>query len=104
MGDVLTHDKVSPYWAKYVDGLKAYIFSRDGASDDMEKDLLLWHKWYGIEEDQVSVVHEYVTGDHFWGNLSEYQFFLGPNIPLVEEGDILSECAFLRSYQIQSLL
>jgi len=87
-------------WARYVYGLKTYILSMDGVSARMYDDLYTYSKWYGIEKNQASVVLEYVTGDDFWGNLSQYQFFLGPNITLFN----LSNCNFLSSYHIQSLL
>merc|ERR1712064_77086 len=72
----------------------------DGASDRIYDELQSWYSWYGITSDDVSVVHEYVVGDDFWGNLSEFQYFLGPNIPL----DNLSGCQFLVSTCMESLL
>merc|ERR1712137_263590 len=81
-------------------GLKAYVFSQDRVLPRMYNVLYSHYAWYGIEQTEASVVYDYVKGDDFWVNLSEYQFFLGPGKVL---GDNLSGCAFLMSDKFKLL-
>merc|ERR1712107_111961 len=88
-------------WSTYVTSLREYVFSIDGASDRIYSSLAGWPGFYGITEDQVDLVHEYVIGDDFWGNLSNYSFFIGPGI---RQKNGYEYCPFLASDTIYFLL
>merc|ERR1712137_1408740 len=56
---------------------------------------------YGISDDKINATVQYIVGDDFWGNLSQYNFFIGPGIRL--RGD-LEYCSFMTSFEIMFLL
>merc|ERR1712137_1475883 len=100
-GDIL-YDQVSAYyWANYVSGLKTYFLSRDGVKERVKTTLLEDPGWYGINKSQVTAVHEYITGEDFWGNISSFNFFLGPNI---SHPNGYVGCSFLTSWEVVLLL
>jgi len=100
-GDVLMTVIDRDTWAGYVSGLKTYFLSRDGVEARVNATLYNYYEWYGVNESQVTTMVDYIIGGDFFGNISNFSFFFGPNMPHPngKEG-----CSFLTSDEVVFLL
>jgi len=63
------------HYERYVYGLRDYIFGTDGYSQRMYEDLVNGYSMFGIQRENVSAMHAYLTDENgFWDDVANQRF------------------------------
>jgi len=88
-------------WARYIDGMKAYVLSAEVFSDRLLADLSRNYALLGIKQEQILDVHRFFVGDGFWNAITLYNFSISDT---AKHPRNLTGCDFIVSYEIQYIL